>query len=303
VLRLGVVGFGYWGPNLVRNFHGHPDCRVVTIADRDPVARARAATQYPGVALREDAAEVLTAADVDAVAIATPVSSHYALARQALEHGKHVFVEKPFTATAAEAEDLIARAERRSRVIMWTIRSSSRARSGRSRSWSTRASSGGFTTTTLPGSTSASPARRQRHLGPRAPRLLDHRPRDRSSARAGRRHRPGAPERHEDLAYITLYFPNDVIAHVNVNWLSPMKVRTTLLGGDRKMLVWNDLEPAEKLKIYDKGVEITSRQGIYDLLVSYRSGDMWAPRLEEGEAPAAGESATSSIASPPVGNR
>ena len=89
---------------------------------------------------------------------------------------------------------------------------------------------------------------------------------------------------HEDLAYITLYFPNDIIAHVNVNWLSPVKVRTTLIGGDRKMLVWNDLEPTEKIKVYDKGVEITGQQGIYDLLVSYRSGDMWAPRLEEGEA-------------------
>jgi predicted dehydrogenase len=89
---------------------------------------------------------------------------------------------------------------------------------------------------------------------------------------------------HEDLAYITLYFPTDVIAHVNVNWLSPLKVRTTLLGGDKRMLVWNDLEPGEKLKVYDKGVEITSQQGIYDAMVSYRSGDMWAPRLEEGEA-------------------
>jgi len=89
---------------------------------------------------------------------------------------------------------------------------------------------------------------------------------------------------HEDVAFITLYFPNKVIAHINVNWMSPVKVRTTLIGGEKKMLVWNDLEVDEKIKIYDKGVHITSREGVYNLLVNYRSGDMWAPRVEQVEA-------------------
>jgi predicted dehydrogenase len=89
---------------------------------------------------------------------------------------------------------------------------------------------------------------------------------------------------HEDVAFMTLYFPENVIAHINVNWLSPVKVRTTLIGGEKRMLVWNDLEADEKIKVYDKGVKITSREGVYDLLVSYRSGDMWAPQLEQGEA-------------------
>ena len=88
----------------------------------------------------------------------------------------------------------------------------------------------------------------------------------------------------EDVAFITLYFPNGVIAHINVNWLSPVKVRTTLIGGEKKMLVWNDLEADEKIKIYDKGVQVTSREGLYNLLVNYRSGDMWAPKLEQIEA-------------------
>jgi len=88
----------------------------------------------------------------------------------------------------------------------------------------------------------------------------------------------------EDIAYITIYFPNCVTAHINVNWLSPVKVRTTLVGGERKMLVWNDLEPTEKVKVYDKGVELETKEGIYNLLVSYRSGDMWAPRIEQTEA-------------------
>jgi len=90
--------------------------------------------------------------------------------------------------------------------------------------------------------------------------------------------------RHEDVAFITLFFPNDVIAHINVNWLSPVKVRMTLIGGEKKMLVWNDLEADEKIKVYDKGVRVTSREGVYNLLVNYRSGDMWAPHLEPVEA-------------------
>jgi predicted dehydrogenase len=89
---------------------------------------------------------------------------------------------------------------------------------------------------------------------------------------------------HEDIAYMTLYFPGNVIAHINVNWLSPVKVRTTLIGGEKRMVVWNDLEADEKVKVYDKGVNLTGREGVYELLVSYRSGDMWAPQLEQGEA-------------------
>jgi predicted dehydrogenase len=88
----------------------------------------------------------------------------------------------------------------------------------------------------------------------------------------------------EDMAYITVYFPNNVIAHIHVNWLSPVKVRTTLIGGQQRMLVWNDLEADEKIKIYDKGVSVANKQSVYDLLVSYRSGDMWAPRVEQTEA-------------------
>ena len=285
MLRLGVIGYGYWGPNLVRNFHAQPDCRVVAICDQNPASFARAQAQYPEIATTADAVEVLTASGIDAVAIATPVSSHYALARQALDHGKHVFVEKPFTATSAEAEDLIERAEQGRRVIavdhtfLFTgaVRKIKRliddGALGRLYYYdSTRVNLGLF-----------------QHdvnviwdLAPHDFAIIDHilGVEPEQVVATGQAHLNG----HEDLAYVTLYFPNGVIAHVNVNWLSPVKVRTTLLGGDRKMLVWNDLEPTEKLKVYDKGVEITGQQGIYDLLVSYRSGDMWAPRLEEGEA-------------------
>ena len=86
------------------------------------------------------------------------------------------------------------------------------------------------------------------------------------------------------MAFITIYFPNNIVAHINVNWLSPVKVRTTLIGGRDKMLVWNDLEADEKIKVYDKGVDVTNREGVYDLLVSYRSGDVWAPKVDQTEA-------------------
>ncbi|HEY7139878.1 MAG TPA: Gfo/Idh/MocA family oxidoreductase, partial [Methylomirabilota bacterium] len=244
MLRLGVIGFGYWGPNLVRNFQAQPDCRVVAICDRTPAALARAQAQCPGIPTTADSAEVLTAPGVDAVAIATPVSTHYTLARVALDHGKHVFVEKPLTAASEEADDLIERAERARRVLMvdHTFLFTGAVRKikelvdagvlGRLYYYdSTRVNLGLF-----------------QHdvnvvwdLAPHDFAVIDHllglEPEH--VVATGQAHLNG----HEDLAYITLYFPNDVIAHVNVNWLSPMKVRTTLLGGDKKMLVWNDLEP------------------------------------------------------------
>ena len=285
MLRLGVIGYGYWGPNVARNFASQPDCRVTTICDSSPGARARALSHYPVARAIANAKEVVTSPDIDAVAIVTPVSEHHELARQALENGKHIFVEKPFTATSEQAEDLIELAERQNLVIMvdHTFLFTGAVRKmkelidqgvlGRLYYYdSTRVNLGLF-----------------QHdvnviwdLAPHDLAIMDHliglEP-ERVVA-TGQAHVNGL----EDIAYITLYFPNRITAHINVNWLSPVKVRTTLLGGERKMLVWNDLEPTEKIKVYDKGVELGTREGIYDLLVSYRSGDMWAPRVEQTEA-------------------
>jgi predicted dehydrogenase len=285
VLRIGVIGYGYWGPNVVRNFAMQPDCRVTAICDRDPAARARALIQYPAAQAITDATEVVTSPEIDAVAIVTPVSTHHALARQALENGKHIFVEKPFTAESRQAEDLIELADRKNLVIMvdHTFLFTGAVRKmkelidqgvlGRLYYYdSTRVNLGLF-----------------QHdvnvvwdLAPHDLSIMDHliglEPEQ--VVATGQAHLNGF----EDVAYITLYFPNSVTAHINVNWLSPVKVRTTLVGGERKMLVWNDLDPTEKVKVYDKGVELETKQGIYKLLVSYRSGDMWAPRLEQTEA-------------------
>jgi predicted dehydrogenase len=285
MLRLGIVGYGYWGPNVVRNFALQSECRVTTICDGDPAARARAQQHYPGARVVADAREVLASPDIDAVAIVTPVSTHHTLARQALEHGKHIFLEKPFTATSEQAEDLIDIAERKKLTIMVDH---TFLFTGAVRKMKELVDDGVLGHLYYYDSTRVNLGLFQHDvnvvwdLAPHDLAIMDHliglEP-ERVVA-TGQAHLNGL----EDIAYITLYFPNRVTAHINVNWLSPVKVRTTLLGGERKMLVWNDVEPTEKIKVYDKGVALETKEGIYKLLVSYRSGDMWAPRVDQTEA-------------------
>jgi predicted dehydrogenase len=285
VIRFGVIGYGYWGPNIVRNVQSLEGAELVAVCDKSAAALARAARACPGVHVTADFADVLRSPDIDVVAIVTPVWTHYELAKSALESGKHVFVEKPFTSTSWQAEELIELAERRNLKIMvdHTFLFSGAVRKIREiidagtlgplyYFDSTRVNLGLF-----------------QHdvsvvwdLAPHDLSIMEHIIAERPEAvvATGSNHLNG----HVDMAFITVYFPRNIIAHVNVNWLSPVKVRTTLIGGQDKMLVWNDLEPDEKIKVYDKGVKITNGQGAYDLLVSYRSGDVWAPRCVQTEA-------------------
>ena len=280
-----MIGYGYWGPNIVRNLTSLEDSQVLAIAEMSPSARQRAQKAYPGIHVTSDASEVISSPKIDVVAVVTPVWTHYELAKAALENGKHVFVEKPFTSNTAQAEDLIALAERKNLKIMvdHTFLFTGAVKKIRQLLEegtlgklyyydSTRVNLGLF-----------------QHdvnvvwdLAPHDLSIIDHLIQQTPEAisATGQTHLNG----HEDVAYITVYFPDKVIAHINVNWLSPVKVRTTLIGGEKKMLVWNDLEVDEKIKIYDKGVKVTSREGLYDLLVHYRSGDMWAPQIEQVEA-------------------
>ena len=284
-VRVGVIGYGYWGPNIVRNLHGLEDCHVGTICDRSPEALRRAHRAFPGVELTTDVNDVLTSPDIDAVAVITPVWTHFTLAKAALENGKHVFVEKPFTSTSQQAEELIELADRKNLKIMvdHTFLFSGAVKKIRDvidagtlgplyYFDSTRVNLGLF-----------------QHdvsviwdLAPHDLSIMDHVIEQKAEAvvATGGNHLNG----HADMAFITVYFPGNIVAHINVNWLSPVKVRTTLIGGKDKMLVWNDLEADEKIKVYDKGVQITNGEGVYDLLVSYRSGDVWAPKVEQTEA-------------------
>jgi predicted dehydrogenase len=285
VVRVGVVGYGYWGPNIVRNFHSLDTCQVVAVCDKSVSALQRVARQYSGMTLTTDIAEVLSSPHIDAVAVVTPVWTHYELAKLALNNGKHVFVEKPFTSTPAQAEELIELADRKKLKIMvdHTFLFGGPVTKicelvdggilGRLYYFdSTRVNLGLF-----------------QHdvnvlwdLAPHDLSIMDHIIRERPEAvvATGGRHLNG----HADVAFITIYFPDNVVAHVNVNWLSPVKVRTTLIGGEHKMLVWNDLEADEKIKVYDRGVKITTTEDVHELLVSYRSGDVWAPKVEQTEA-------------------
>jgi len=284
-LKIGVIGYGYWGPNVVRNFYNTPNASVVSVSDLSTKALQRVRRMYPSMAVTTNAMDIVTSPEIDAVAIVTPITYHFPLAKEALLNGKHVFVEKPFTATVAEAEELIEIAERKNLRIMvdHTFLFNGAVRKIRELIDenvlgnlyyydSTRVNLGIF----------QHDANVVWDLAPHDFSIIDylipHAPE--AIIATGEKHVNGV----EDMAFITMYFPEKVIAHLNVNWLSPVKVRTTLIGGEKKMLVWNDLEADEKIKVYDKGVERTNQNGGYDLRVSYRAGDLWVPRIEQVEA-------------------
>ena len=286
MIRIGVIGYGYWGPNIVRNFHTHDHCEVVLVADKNPKCGDRLRKTFPSVGFTTDENEVLTSPQIDIVAIVTPVWTHYDLAKLALENGKNVFVEKPFTYSVAQAEELIELAERKNLKIMvdHTFLFTGAVKKIKQLVESKelgdlyyydalRVNLGLF-----------------QHdvnviwdLAPHDLSIMDFIIGEKPEAvvATGQQHLNGV----EDVAFITVYFPKKIIAHVNVNWLSPVKIRTTLIGGEKKMLVWNDLEADEKLRIYDKGVSMsTNPSNLHQLLVSYRSGDMWVPQIEQIEA-------------------
>ena len=284
VIRMGVIGYGYWGPNIVRNFHGQERSRVVAICDKSPKSLQRARQSYPEIRAIDECNDMLTATDIDAIAIVTPVWTHYELAKIALENGKHVFVEKPFTCTTAQAEELIELAERKNLKIMVDHTFLFTGAVKRIKEFIDNGTLGDlyyYDSTRVNLGLFQHDVNVLWDLAPHDLSIMDYLIKDKPEAivATGERHLNGVA----DIAFLTLYYPNNMIGHINVNWLSPVKVRTTLIGGEKKMLVWNDLEADEKLKIYDKGVQM-SGDGVYQLLVSYRSGDMWAPRVEQVEA-------------------
>jgi len=285
MIGIGVIGYGYWGPNVVRNFQSVEGSRVVAVCDKSEASLRRAQQVFPSVRLTSSVEDVLASKDVDAIAIVTPVWTHYELAKMALLSGRHVFVEKPFTSTSAEAQELIGIAQQKHLQIMvdHTFLFTAAVRKIRE-----LIDEGTLGKLYYYDSMRVNLGLFQHDinvvwdLAPHDLSILDYLIGTQAEAvvATGESHLNGL----DDVAFITLYFPGNVIAHVNVNWLSPVKVRTTLIGGENRMLVWNDLEADEKIKIYDKGVVMKSHEGVYDLLVSYRSGDMWAPKIERNEA-------------------
>lgn len=286
MFKIGVIGYGYWGPNIVRNFHTQDGSQVVLVCDNNPKCQERLRKANPSIPFTTDMNEVLKSPDIDVVAVVTPVWTHYDLAKAALENGKHVFVEKPFTCSSAQAEELIELADRKNLKIMvdHTFLFTGAVRKIRQ-----LVEEGSLGDLYYYDSLRVNLGLFQHDvnviwdLAPHDLSIMDHVIREKPEAvvATGERHLNGV----EDVAFITVYFPKRIIAHINVNWLSPVKVRTTLIGGEKKMLVWNDLEADEKIRVYDKGVSMSTHpSNLHQLLVSYRAGDMWAPQVEQVEA-------------------
>jgi len=287
MITFGVIGFGYWGPNLVRNFTIPGRSQVAVIADRDAAKLARAAERFPGTATTLDVEDIWSNPAIDAVAIATPVRSHFELAEAALKAGKHVLVEKPMTETVEQGEHLVDLAAAQKKILMVdhtfiytpaVQRIRQLVRSGEIGQVyyydSLRVNLGLFQHDVNVVWDLAV------HDLAILDYVLDARPLAVSAV--GVSHVPGACE---NVAYVSLFMPGDAVAHINVNWLAPVKVRQTLIAGSKKMIVFDDLEPSEKLKVYDRGVTLNDDpESLYRTLVSYRTGDMWAPNLPVTEA-------------------
>ena len=288
MIGVGIIGYGYWGPNLVRNLAEARGAVVRSLCDLNGARLALASARYPAARAVADPRDLIADASVDAVAIATPVSTHFDLAMRALQAGKHVMVEKPLAATAADAERLAEEADRRGLVLMVDH---TFVYTGAVRKIKEIIDSGDLGEIYYYDSVRVNLGLFQHDvsviwdLAVHDLSILDHvLPRRPASVSAtGMSHVAGGPE---NIAYLTLFFPDSLIAHFHVNWLAPVKVRRTLIGGGRKMIVYDDIEPSEKVKVYDRGISVSdgSAEGVYKMLVSYRTGDMWAPRVDVTEA-------------------
>jgi predicted dehydrogenase len=287
VIGIGVIGYGYWGPNLTRNFAEVPEARLVAVSDLQQERLTLARRRYPSLETTPDFRKLIEDPCVDAVAIATPVATHYELGMRALEAGKHVLIEKPMAASGDEAERLIEEAKRRQLVLMVdhthvhtaAVRKieeliASHALGDIYYYDAVRANLGLFQPdVNVLWDLAVHDLSIVDHVLPWKPVAV---------SAVGMRHVSSAPE---NIAYLTLFFEGRLIAHIHVNWLAPIKIRKTLIGGSRRMIVYDDLEPNEKVKVYDRGITVEGDPDVAGPTpIGYRSGDIWTPRLDPTEA-------------------
>jgi predicted dehydrogenase len=287
VIGIGVIGYGYWGPNLVRNFAETDGARMRRVCDLSPERLAAVARRYPTVETSRDVGELLRDPEIDAVVIATPVRTHFDIALAALEAGKHVLLEKPMTETADQARRLIETAERRQRVLMVDHTFVYTPAVQKIRDLIASGEVGDiyyYDSLRVNLGLFQSDVNVIWDLAVHDFSILLYALGEKPIAISANAATP-IPRSVESMAYISLFFKSGTIAHVNVNWLAPVKIRQTLIGGSRKMIVFDELAPSEKIKVYDKGVTMTDDPGtIHQLRIGYRSGDMWAPQLSNREA-------------------
>ena len=286
--KIGVIGCGYWGPNLIRNFVTCPETELVWACDLDEMRLQRVLRPYPSVRQTTDLKDVLKDDGVDAIAIATPVHTHFPIAKTCLESGKHVLIEKPLASSVAQGEELVNLAEKNNLRLMCDH---TFCYTGAVRKIQDIVKSGTLGELLYFDSVRVNLGLFQQDVNV----VWDLAPHDLSILDFIIDEKPVLVSAHgvshagnniENIAYISLGYQNSFIAHFHVNWLSPVKVRKTMIAGSEKMLVWNDLDQAEKIKIYDKGIKVKQgeREQKERLLVSYRSGDMYAPKIDQVEA-------------------
>jgi len=286
-VKLAVVGCGYWGQNLIRNFAEVDGAELVTVCDLEEKALAKVQKRYPTVSLTQDLGQVLADPGIDAVAIATPISTHYSYAQQALLAGKHVLVEKPMTTSAALVLDLMDTAAQVNRKLMvdHTFLYTSAVR--KMKQLINAGEIGDllyFDSIRINLGLVQSDTNVLWDLGPHDFSIMDYlcdlEPKSVSANAVKHLHCP-----HENVAYVTVRFSNNLIAHFHLNWLAPVKVRTTIVGGSKKMLVYNDMENSEKVKVYDRGITQNHDPARRErMLTGYRNGDILVPNLETTEA-------------------
>src|SRR5438093_7071843 len=286
---IGVVGCGYWGPNLLRNFAENEAAELRWICDLDETRLTAMARRYPSVQRTGDYRRLLADPDLEALAVVTPVATHFQIAKEALLAGKHVLVEKPLTTTVCEAEELIDLAERTQRTLMVDH---TFVYTGAVRKMKEIVSSGELGDLLYFDSVRINLGLFQPDinvlwdLAPHDLSIMDYlieRQPDMVSAIGSCHIEPGI----ENIAYLMMHFADDFIAHFHFNWLAPVKIRRTMIAGSGKMILYDDIEPTEKVRVYDKGVianRVSDREAAYQTLVSYRTGDVWAPKLDSTEA-------------------
>ena len=286
---VGILGLGYWGPNLVRNFLSQELVTKVIGCDKKEERLKFIASRYPSVHLINNC-EDLMSGEADVIVIATPVDTHYKFAKKALENGKHIWVEKPFTSNSTQAEELIELAERKNLKIFVDH---TFMYNGSVIKMKELVDNGELGNVLYFDSERINLGLFQRDVNV----VWDLAPHDISIMNfILPKHEVIAVSANgianfngqENIAHLCVHFNQNTFAHFHVNWVSPVKIRRMIVGGDKKMLVYDDMENFEKIKVYDSGVEFNSTESIHQALVQYRIGDMFSPKINQTEALALG---------------
>jgi predicted dehydrogenase len=286
MIRLAIIGYGYWGPNLVRNFYNTPNCSVDLVVDfrQDRLDLVR--KNFPATRTSANVEDAICGNDIDAVVIATPTATHYNLAKTALSNGKHVLVEKPMAKSVQEAEDMIATAEKNGKLLM---ADHTFLYTGAVKKMKELIDNGDLGAINYFDSTRINLGLFQPDinvlwdLAPHDISILFHllHARPVSVSATGISHTPNGLE---NVAYLTVNYDSAHIAHFSCSWSSPVKIRKILIGGTKKMIMFDDVEPSEKVKVYDTGYSVKSDEEKRRLLIDYRVGDIYIPKLDQKEA-------------------